>query len=414
MISPGDLSFARHWKFLFLLDSADAGAPLREVLGQLLPSAQIHVEATGSLSVGLPQLLAGLQPHAMFLDAITHPGSALPRLRDILHADPRLAVIVLLASEDPDLILNCLRNGATEFLIRPFQPEQVGPVLLRVSRVAPVRAATTPQGRIQVVMPVKGSCGASTLAVNLAFLERRRGAKRVLLADLDPLTGTIPFQLKIRSAYSFMDALSRAGTLDADVWRGLLSPAGGQNSGIDVLLSPESAMDGVYDLNDASPVLEFARAAYDVIVLDVASPYGAWNLSAARVADELLLVMTNEIPSLHAAKRALPYLEQNRIDRSRIRIVVNRFQKDAGLTADEISAALGHEVFAVLPSDYEAVQRSLLDGKPVQAASGFGKSLASLAASVAGEGAGPSPEPAPPKKKSGGMGGLFDLFSKKK
>ena len=45
------------------------------------------------------------------------------------------------------------------------------------------------------------------------------GANQVLLADLDPLTGTLSFLLKIKSIYSFLDALQRAHELDADLWR---------------------------------------------------------------------------------------------------------------------------------------------------------------------------------------------------
>ena len=52
-------------------------------------------------------------------------------------------------------------------------------------------------------MPAKGACGATTIACNLAFQWKRLGAKKILLADLDPLTGTLSFLLKIKSIYSF-------------------------------------------------------------------------------------------------------------------------------------------------------------------------------------------------------------------
>ncbi len=82
---------------------------------------------------------------------------------------------------------------------------------------------------------MKGACGASTLAASLAFQWKRFEAKRVLLADMDASTGTISFLLKLKSTYSFIDALARAESLDADLWRGIVS----QSGGIDVLLSPE-------------------------------------------------------------------------------------------------------------------------------------------------------------------------------
>jgi len=64
-------------------------------------------------------------------------------------------------------------------------------------------------------MPAKGACGATTVATNLAFQWKRLGKKRVLLADLDPLGGTVfSFLLKVKCAYSFVDVLHRSSNLD--------------------------------------------------------------------------------------------------------------------------------------------------------------------------------------------------------
>ena len=76
-------------------------------------------------------------------------------------------------------------------------------------------------------------------------------------------------------------------------------------------------------------------------------------------ANELLLVTTNELPALQAAQRALSYLDTNRVGRWKIRLVVNRYLRDVGLSREVIGTALHAEVFETLPSDYEAVQKSL-------------------------------------------------------
>ena len=65
--------------------------------------------------------------------------------------------------------------------------------------------------------------------------------------------------------------------------------------------------------------------------------------------------------------------------RDKVRLVVNRYSPDAGLNRDAIETALGQRVFQTVPSDYESVQRALVDGKNIAAASHFGKSLTALA-----------------------------------
>jgi hypothetical protein len=61
-------------------------------------------------------------------------------------------------------------------------------------------------------------------------------SKKVLLADLDPLIGTVAFLLKRNSNYSFIHALTSASRLDETLWRGMVTSC----RGVDVLLSPET------------------------------------------------------------------------------------------------------------------------------------------------------------------------------
>jgi pilus assembly protein CpaE len=263
------------------------------------------------------------------------------------------------------------------------------------------------QAKIIVVMPAKGACGATTLACNLAFQWRRLGAKRILLADLDPLAGTMSFLLKLNSAFSFMDVLQRGNELDGDLWKTMIS----HSSGIDVLLAPDLAVTGIPQYTDASPIINYARHAYDVVVIDTGSVYGEWNLSQARAATDLLLVTTNELPALQSAQRALSYLETNKIGKWKTKLVVNRYQRDVGLNRDVIGTALHTEVFETIPSDYEAVQAALMEGKPVPASTQFGKGVVQLAERMGGKSA---DRPAKPSSV-GGLGSLLGgWFSKPK
>jgi pilus assembly protein CpaE len=298
--------------------------------------------------------------------------------------------------------LRCLRSGAADFLIQPFTGEQIEGVLAKLAKTQGAEGQGKEPAKILVVMPAKGACGASTIAYNLAFQWKRRGAKRVLLADLDPLTGTLSFLLKIKSSYSFVDVLIRGHELDHDLWNSMVTHV----QGIDVLLAPEVLVEGANDLRDPTLILDYARHNYDVVVIDAGGVYGEWNLNQARMASELLLVTTNELPALQAAQRALSYLDASRIGRWKIRLVVNRYLRDVGLSREVIATALHTEVFDIFPSDYESVQKSLMDGKPAPANTTFGKSIIQLADKLSGA----HGETA--KKRSSSLGGLLGLFTK--
>jgi pilus assembly protein CpaE len=346
--------------------------------------------------------LGGGALQLVFLDVGSDPETALQLLGEMARLGSHVHVLALLSGNDPDFILRCLRAGAADFLLEPFTAEQLDAVLTKVARMQPAaETAGTEPTKIIAVMPAKGACGATTIACNLAFYWKRMGAKRVLLADLDPLTGTLSFLLKIKSIYSFLDTLQRAHELDADLWRAMVTTV----NGVDVLLAPELVIENPPELNDPSPILEYARHAYDVIVLDAGNVYGDWNLNQARAAQEVLLVTTNELPALQAAQRALSYLDANRVGRWKIRLLVNRYQRDIGLSREVIGTALHTEVFDSIPSDYEAVQKALMEGKPVPSNTAFGKSLTQVVERLGVHAGGG-------EKKSGSLGGLFGLFSK--
>ena len=349
--------------------------------------------------------LGGGSPQLVFLDMASDPERALQLVGEMVRLGSPVQVLALLSGNDPDLMLRCLRAGAADFLLEPFTADQLDTVLAKVARLQP--AAEQPGAdttRIIAVMPAKGACGATTIAYNLAFYWKRMGANRVLLADLDPLTGTLSFLLKIKSVFSFLDALQRAHELDDDLWRAMVTTV----NGVDVLLAPELITENPPELNDPSPILEYARHAYDVIILDAGNVYGDWNLNQARAAQEVLLVTTNELPALQAAQRALSYMDANRVGRWKIRLLVNRYQREIGLSREVIGTALHTEVFEAIPSDYEAVQKALMEGKPVPANTAFGKGLTQVVERLGVRSRGDS------EKKSSSLSGLLGLFSKTK
>jgi pilus assembly protein CpaE len=400
MSQPEAAKFAGNWKALFICPKPQIIRDLAPLLSRHLPNFSGAELNTIPGRHQITEAIAVEQPNLCFLEVDDAPDRSLAVIPDLLRADPKLPIIVILFSNDPEQVLRCLRQGASDFLIHPFVAEHVEAALQKISRLQPSRSKAP--GKVYCVMPAKGGCGASTLASNFAHQLKRKDDKRILLADLDPLAGTLSFLLKIKSAYSFMDVLARSSEIDADLWKAMVT----YQQGVDVLLSPEAMTEGMAELADASSIIEYARGAYDLVVLDTGSVYGDWNLSQARIADEILLVTTNELTALQAVQRALSYLDSNNIGRYKIRLIVNRYDRHVGLSKDVIGTALHADIFHILPTDYEAIQKALMEGKPLPATSSFGKGVAALVDRLIG-----GAEPAS-NKKSSSLSGLLNLFSR--
>jgi Flp pilus assembly CpaE family ATPase len=120
------------------------------------------------------------------------------------------------------------------------------------------------------------------------------------------------------------------------------------------------------------------------VVLDSPGPLSEWHLALARSADEVLLITTNELAAVHATLRAIQLLEHAGADRSRLRLIVNRYEKDNGLVREAIETALKLDVFWTLPNDYAPVQKSVLDGKVVSSQCRLGESMDDLVQRLTG------------------------------
>lgn len=386
------------WRILLISPDPGVQAELHPLFEQFLPYSQVVTLPDYPTRAVLSEVFSEQAVSLVFVDSFSGREWAQALLNDLSMLDARMPLVALHQDNDPDYILRTLRVGAREVLMRPFQEDEFASLMERLSAINRGRAGDL--GRTIMVMPAKGACGASTIACNLAPQLAKHGGKRTLLCDLDPLTGTVSFQLKLNSLYSFIDAITRARELDNDIWKGMVTTA----RGIDVLLAPDRPVHGLEEMRDSAAMLEFARGIYDLILLDTNGPYGQWNLALSHLADEILLVTTNELPSLQAAQRGLAYLERNRVDRSKVKVVVNRYNKDIGLSRQVIEAALHAEVLQLIPSDYEAVQRALVEGKLLTQAGDVGRGIQQLSAQLLGK----SVEK--PKEKSSGLGGLIASF----
>jgi pilus assembly protein CpaE len=364
------------WKHLIICPNRVLFHGLTAILAEVTPGSSFVDLKTYPARRALTDALTAEKPNLCFLDVGSNWDSAVALINDLNSINPSMPVVAIDKSNDPDVILRSLRQGASEFLFQPFAFEQVGAALDRLKRLkleANIQAREL--GKVYCVMPGKGACGATTLACNLAFqIQRLNPKQKVLLADLDPATGTLSFLLKLKSTYSFMDALAHASQMDEDLWRALVI----NQHGVDVILSPEGQVENI-PTHEAAAMIEYSRENYGAVILDTAGVYGDWSIEVARLCDELLLVTTNELPALHATQRAIAHLERNEIERSKIKLVVNRYDSDLGLDPEAIETALRLDVFQLLPTDCDSIQKALLEGKAVASGTILGKSFASMA-----------------------------------
>jgi len=325
-----------------------------------------------------PDAVLAQRPDICLVDVNANAERALALIRDV--SDAEVPVIALSETAESDLILRSLRCGATEFFSLPIDSGAFFEALERISRKGDRRDSKSRPGKVWVIMPAKPNYGSTTVACNLAARIKKLEQRRVLLVDMDPLLGSVAFLLRLRSPFSVIDAISGASHLDRELWKKLTV----EHSGIEILSGPEQPQPDDFDCAAAAPLIRFCRENYGVTIIDSPGPVSKWQLALAAEADELVLVTTNELAAIHAAQRALKRLESSGFARSRVRLIINRYQRENGLSEDAIETGLKLDVFQVLPNDYDSVQAAILDARMVAPASRLSRALDELCERLTG------------------------------
>lgn len=212
----------------------------------------------------------------------------------------------------------------------------------------PVSAPVAARGELTVVFGCRGGAGSTTLAINTAAM-LARGGKSVCLVDLELQLGDVCVALDLEPQTSLSAVAREAHALDAASLRRRLVQHG---SGVCALTQAGH----VDDLDPALParlplLLDTLRGHFDHVVVDGVRDFGDVSLAALEQATRILVVVTQDVPSVRRAARALSLLGRLGIADARCSLVVNRAVRRAVVDDAAIERALGMKIAARVRED---------------------------------------------------------------
>ena len=110
-------------------------------------------------------------------------------------------------------------------------------------------------------------------------------------------------------------------------------------------------------------LLELAAARALFVVIDTQSQLDPSTIAILQRADRVLLVVPPETAAMRHTQAFLRFCVEHHMS-DRVRLVVNRYQSDAGLAADRVEAELGGPVAGRLESQGELVLEAVNSGQP--------------------------------------------------
>jgi pilus assembly protein CpaE len=299
---------------------------------------------------------------------------------------------------DPKIHMQAMRAGVKEFFIQPLDAAEVRAALERFKERHTQSAGSrdSKNGSIISVFGSKGGVGTTTVAVNLAVsLAQGKDKKQVALLDMNTLFGEIPLFLEIAPKFHWGEITKNIDRLDGQF---LLNTLTQHKTGIQVLPSPAYLNGHVRPTPETmSRLLRLMKHMFDYIIIDAGQSTDDTSIKVLEVSDILMLITILSLPCLANTNKLLRSLtDLGYVPKEKIKVVLNRYIKRGEISLSDAEAGIGHELFWVVPNDYDTSMSAINSGKPllnVAPGAGITKSFMELARSFT------EPQEGKPKKK---------------
>jgi pilus assembly protein CpaE len=309
--------------------------------------------------------LQRLRPHAALVMLNGDLPRSLHMVERIRQELPETAIVCSSDDTSSDVILRSFRAGAAEFLRLPLTDGEIQAVFAKLEQTRQMRGGDEGhQGRVVAVYSSKGGCGTTFVAANLAVSLARLSRKRTCIVDLNLQAGDQPTYLGLESTpYTIYDLVRNFDRLDDQF---LSSHLVQRSKNLSLLAAPgEVGGDEDIRAEHVTQILSMLRAQAEYVVIDPQHTLSEITIAALDLADDLLLLVTLDIPSIRSAKRALDIFTRLGYDRKRVKVVLNRYTKTPEFEREQIEKVLEEKVYAVLSNDYRAAISSINVGEPL-------------------------------------------------
>jgi pilus assembly protein CpaE len=132
----------------------------------------------------------------------------------------------------------------------------------------------------------------------------------------------------------------------------LAGSVGVHPSGLHILPQPIELVENDFLRGeDILKILSVAADAYQYLLVDCGGRLDEATRTAAAVADLIFLVCSPDVPSVKNAWRRLHLLDRQGVDLGRVRLIVNRLDKNPPLSEADIESNLGIPIAATIAND---------------------------------------------------------------
>jgi pilus assembly protein CpaE len=352
-------------------DIAETRENIRKLL-QFEPNVEVvGVARTGREAIDISK---DVKPDVLLMDINMPDMDGIAATEIIRKTVPFAQIVILSIQNDPNYMRRAMLAGARDFLTKPPTIDELNSAIHRAGAMAHEERTKIPQvsgsqtaraggsfplgsvlggGKVVTFYSPKGGSGCTTLATNLAVCLNNEDTS-VVIVDANLQFGDVAVFLNEQGKFSILDLASRADELDPEIVNSVTIRH--SQSGIKILSAPmKPEQSDTVTSEQFSKVIKYLRNMYSYIIIDTASALQNITASAINNSDLLILLTTQDIPSIKNSRLFLDEIDALGFERKRIIFVMNKFDKRIGITPEKVSENLKQEISAIIPFEERVI-----------------------------------------------------------
>ena len=277
-------------------------------------------------------------------------------------AERRPALIVVGAASDVNVMRLAMQAGARDLLPHPLAEADLLQAIERTLEERPRVVKSSAAGRISVFMNAKGGCGATMLACNVAHVLAVKSKQHTALLDLDLQFGAAPLYLDLYPKRGIAQALDNLAGLDEVALEGYFAK---HPSGLNVLshAAEEPLSAGALSKMAVNQLLDVTLRGHDHVVVDMPRYIDAVTTAVMQRANDIVLILQQSVTAIRDATRLVQWLRTDvGVAKDQLCVVINRYEKTADVTADDIQKTLACNAPMLVPNDFKSVSECINSG----------------------------------------------------